>query len=142
MKTNEEVSFLIKQIHDSVSKKANYQLNKYDVTLSQGRILAYLHQRIGMKTSQKDIEKYLGVTHPTVIGTLKRLEKKGLIKSQIDDEDKRVKNVYLTPKEEFIHQRMQGFQNQMEENLLSGLKEGEIVKLKRILKKIYNNIQD
>lgn len=142
MHQNEDIGFLIKLIHDSVEKKTNYELKKLNITLSQGRILAYLHDHMGVKTSQKDIEEYFDVTHPTVIGILKRLENKGLITSEFDDEDKRVKNIYLTQKEESIHQKMSGFQKEMEQRLLNGLTVDQVAELKLQLKTIYSNIQD
>jgi MarR family multiple gene transcriptional regulator MgrA len=129
-------------IHDSIRKKANYELNNFDITLSQCRILDYLYERQNIKTSQKDIEEHYDVTHPTVIGILKRMKNKGFVITRSDDEDKRFNNICLTSKGETIHQKMSGFQNQMEQNLLKGLTDNQVQELKRYLKIISNNLQD
>ena len=68
MHQNDDIGFLIKIIAECFDKMANQNLKQFDLTLSQGRILKYMSERIGEKTSQKDIEDYFDVTHPTVIG--------------------------------------------------------------------------
>lgn len=141
MHLNDDVGFVIKLINDDIEKKSNQKLKQFNLTLSQGLVLAYLHERNELKTSQKDIENYLGVAHPTVVGILSRLESKGLITSQFDPEDKRIKNIYLTQKEASIYNDMRDFQSQMEQNLLRGLTDDQIRELMHLLKLIYHNIQ-
>jgi len=132
----------IKIISDCVEKAANQHLKQLNLTLSQARILLYLRERKGEKTSQKDIEDYFEVTHPTVIGILKRLESKGFISSEFDSEDKRVKNVYLTENEASIYDEMDDFKKTTEQKLLQGLTDVQIQELKSLLKSVYKNIQD
>ncbi|AOT70338.1 MarR family winged helix-turn-helix transcriptional regulator [Geosporobacter ferrireducens] len=142
MHQNEDVGFLIKLIHDCIERKSNQKLKLFDLTLSQGRVLAYLNERKGLKTSQKDIEDYLEVAHPTVVGILKRLESKGFITSEFDAEDKRVKNVYLTQNEASVHRAMCEFKIQMEQKLLQGLTDTQVEELLYLLNLIYENIQE
>ena len=132
----------VKIISDCVEKAANQHFKQLNLTLSQARILIYLRGRNGEKTSQKDIEDYFEVTHPTVIGILKRLESKGLITSGFDSEDKRVKNIYLTENEASIYNAMDDFKNTMEQKLMQGLTDVQIQELKALLKSVYENIQD
>ncbi|KAF1084998.1 Transcriptional regulator SlyA [Sporotomaculum syntrophicum] len=133
---------LVKLISDCIEKEANQHLKQYNLTLSQARILIYLRERMGEKTSQKDIEDYFEVTHPTVIGILKRLESKGLITSEFDSKDKRIKNIYLTENEASIYKAMDDFRKTTEQKLLQGLTEVQIQELKSLLKSVYANIQE
>ena len=50
------------------------------------------------KTSvtQKSIGNYLNVSHPTVVGIISRMEKKGYLRSYTDDGDRRNKIVEMT----------------------------------------------
>lgn len=142
MPHNDDIGFLIKRISDCIQKTANQHLKQFDLTLSQARILLYLRGRKGIKTSQKDIEDDFQVTHPTVIGILNRLEGKGFVKSEIDSEDKRVKNIYLTEKVTAVYSAMDDFEKTTEERLLQGLTNGRIQELRLLLKSVYKNIQD
>lgn len=141
MYRNEDIGFLIKLIGDAIETRANQKLKHYDMTLSQGRILAYLYSRDGMKTSQKDMEDYFQVTHPTIIGILKRLESKGFITSEFDTIDKRIKNIYLTDKEKKRTKKASLFQHEMEETLLAGMDHEQIGELKSKLYKVLLNLE-
>ncbi|HWP95640.1 MAG TPA: MarR family transcriptional regulator [Syntrophomonadaceae bacterium] len=132
----------IKIISDCVEKAANQHFKQLNLTLSQARILIYLRERKGEKTSQKDIEDYFEVTHPTVSGILKRLENKGFITSEFDSEDKRVKIIYLTENDAAIYNGMDDFKKTTEQKLLQGLTDVQIQELKSLLKSVYENIQD
>lgn len=142
MYRNEDIGFIIKLIGDAIETKANQKLKHYDMTLSQGRVLSYLHHRRGMKTSQRDMEEYFQVTHPTIIGILKRLESKGLITSEYDTVDKRIKNVYLTRDHESKSIKASDFQVEMEETLVRGFTAEQISELKEALFTLYRNIEN
>jgi len=132
----------VKLISDYIEKAANQHLKPFNLTLSQIRILNFLRERKGEKTSQKDIEDYFEVTHPTVIGILKRLERKGFVTSEFDSEDKRVKNIYLTENEDSVYNAMDDFKKTTEQKLLQGLTTVQIQEVRSLLKSFYENIQD
>jgi MarR family transcriptional regulator, repressor for mepA len=138
----DDIGFLVKLIHDRIEKNANKDLSPFDLTLSQGRVLGYLQERTGQVTSQKDIEAYLGVTHPTTAGILRRLESKGLIATEFDGDDRRVKNVHPTPQGLEVYQTIVRSHGKMESNLLRGLTTTQRADLVKLLKLVYRNIQD
>ena len=143
MYLSDDIGLLIKIITECIDRIANQNLKQFDLTLSQGRILLYLRERIGIKTSQKDIEDYFDVTHPTVIGILDRLESKGFIGSEFDSEDRRVKNVHLIPEKEIsVYYAMDDFKKTLEQKLLRGLTDVQIKELQSLLKLILNNLQN
>ncbi len=65
------------------------------MTCTQHRTLVFL-EKAGGKSTQKEIETYLEVSHPTVVGILSGLESKGLVQCRLDSDDKRVKRVFLS----------------------------------------------
>ena len=62
-----DVGYLIKRINDKLAVRADAELKQYHLTMSQGRVFLYLSSRGGQAT-QKEIETFLGVAHPTVVG--------------------------------------------------------------------------
>lgn len=88
------------------------------------------------------MEEYFQVTHPTIIGILKRLESKGLITSEYDTVDKRIKNVYLTRDHESKSIKASDFQVEMEETLVRGFTVEQISELKEALFTLYRNIEN
>ncbi len=89
------VGFLMKQISDKVKVSVDASLKSQNITLSQYRVLKYIADS---KTSvtQKSIGNYLNVSHPTVVGIISRMEKKGYLRSYTDDGDRRNKIVEMT----------------------------------------------
>jgi len=141
MDHNTNISFLIKLIGDTIETKSNKRLKPYGITLSQERVLAYLYERKSEKTSQKDMEEYFQVTHPTIIGILKRLESKGLIYSEVDEIDKRVRNISLSPDFELKSGAIISFQKDMEKQMLVDVSEVETMILRDHLHKLLSNVE-
>lgn len=137
---SESVGFLIKIIHDCIEKNANHNLKNFGLTLTQTRVLMFLRKRGELKTSQRDIEDYLKVSHPTVVGIIQRLESKGFIKCVTDPGDKRMKNICLTSKENEFLLEMERSKQEVERTLLKNFSEKETNQLKSMLKRAYNNI--
>ena len=64
--------------------------------IHRARVLTFLLKSQDKTIIQKDIEEYLELRHPTIIGILQRMEAKGLIVSTVDQQDKRQKIIALT----------------------------------------------
>ena len=73
-----DVGYLIKRINDKLAVRADAELKQYHLTMSQGRVFLYLSSRGGQAT-QKEIETFLGVAHPTVVGLVSRMEQSGYV---------------------------------------------------------------
>ncbi len=139
---NEDMGFLIQLISNLLRKAANHELEANGITIRQGRVLGYLHEREGLVTTQKDIQEHFEITHPTAVGIIKRLEQKELIRTRTDERDRRVKIVELDEKEESLHRRMIGLKEKMENRLSAGLSEGERAELTRLLVRIHDNLKE
>ncbi len=137
---NEDIGFLIKLVGDTIETTTNQKLKPYDITLSQGRVLSYLNSRNGLKTSQKMLEEYFKVTHPTMIGILKRLEAKDLIISLVDPDDRRIRNIYLNNSKIKKAKLDKIFTQKIHGNILQGFEDEKVVQLKEMLKVILDNI--
>ena len=126
-----DVGYLIKRINDKLKVRADAELKKYHLTMSQSRVLVYLRSRGGQAT-QKEIEIFLDVAHPTVVGLVSRMEQNGYVTCW-PCEDGRNKYVKLTPQAEAIDKDMQRNQLENEEMLLAPLSPEDRERLRDLL---------
>ena len=126
-----DVGYLIKSINDKLKVRADAELKKYHLTMSQSRVLVYLRSRGGQAT-QKEIETFLDVAHPTVVGLVSRMEQNGYVTCW-PCEDGRNKYVKLTPQAEAIDKDMQRNQLENEEMLLAPLSPEDRERLRDLL---------
>lgn len=139
MSGDKDIGYLIKNINDKLKVKADNQLKEYDLTMTQSRVFAFLESKNGLAT-QKEIEVFLDVSHPTVVGIVSRMEKKGYLRTWIDEEDKRNKMVQLTEKALGIGTNLKEDMQKNEQKLLSPLSNEEVKSLREILIKISNHL--
>ena len=126
-----DVGYLIKSINDKLKVRADAELKQYHLTMSQSRVLVYLRSQGGQAT-QKEIETFLDVAHPTVVGLVSRMEQNGYVTCW-PCEDGRNKYVKLTPQAEAIDKDMQENMHANEEMLLSPLSPEEREQLRKLL---------
>lgn len=134
-----DVGYLIKNINDKLKVKADADLKRYNLTFTQSRVFAFLQDN-GGQTTQKEIELFLEVSHPTVVGIVSRMEQNGHVTTWIDSNDKRNKNVKLTKQAEEIGIDMEQNMLANEKMLLAPLTEEDAEKLKEMLLLIANNL--
>ena len=135
-----DIGYLIKNINDKLKVKADADLKHSNLTLAQSRVLAFLDRRGGQAT-QKEIEVYLEVSHPTVVGIISRMKKNGHLRCWVDETDKRNKIVALTEQARALGEEMEQRISANEKMLLASLSEADIKKLKQMLLIIYNNLE-
>ena len=129
-------SALIKQINDSLEKNANNTLRAEDLTMSQIAVLIALDQASEQTLSMKNLQDRFGVAQPTMFGTVKRLEAKGLVNSFANPQDRRMKLVQLTQAGKkkcdagYVHM------DDTEEQLLNTLNDTERQQFRQLLEKI------
>ena len=90
-----------KYIHDAVEKIGNQNSKKSDLTFSQVHVICFFCESHEKSISLKDLENEFNLSHPTIIGIVDRLEKKGYVISSQNEHDKRCR--LLTPTEKAVH---------------------------------------
>lgn len=135
----EPVGYLLKQITDKIKASADASLKSKALTLSQMRVLEFVSNHTEGVT-QKAIEEHFQVSHPTIVGIITRMEKKGYLECWMDPEDKRNKMVCLTPKAWPIAREMKQEIEMQEIRLLKGLSEEQIDGLCEALCRILENV--
>ena len=133
------IPFLMKLITDRASTLFAAR-EDCPVTAAQGRVLMYLKKQEGRVVSQRELEKYLGVSHATEKGLVERLDEKGYVRTAFDAADGRVKNVYLTDASARYKERVHDLIEELDTRMMAGLSPAEQRELARMLEKIYDNI--
>lgn len=135
-----DVGYLIKNINDKLKVKADADLKRYHLTLTQSRVFAFLNSKGGQAT-QKEIEIFLEVSHPTVVGIVSRMEQNGYVTSWIDGNGNRNKNVKLTKQAEALGMDMERSILANEQKMLASLSVEDVERLRETLLIISKNLE-
>lgn len=136
-----KIGRLLKMISDRKQAEGNVALKKKNLTFIQSQVIRYLYHH-GGKATQKDIETYLGVSHPTVVGIVSRMEKNGFLICSTDPVDRRQKNVEMTQAAADVQHQIIAEMKAADEKMLKGLSEEEVQELYRMLEIMYRNISE
>ncbi|MGN1387800.1 MAG: MarR family winged helix-turn-helix transcriptional regulator [Bacillus sp. (in: firmicutes)] len=132
----------IKMIDNLAYKHAEQDFKGTELTPVQGQVLMYLAMNPHKTINQKDIERELSLSNPTVSGLLNRLEKKGFIQKVIAPNDNRYKIITLTEKSMMYTEEIFHKMNRTENLLLKGFSSEEIQQLNHFLNRIAQNISE
>lgn len=132
---------LLKQINDIMEKNANNALRGADLTISQSGVLVLLDGKEEKEATFKELEKSFGVSQPTMVGIISRLEQKNQVEILDDPSDKRIRRAHLT--KEGADKCKEGYKHMKaaEELLLGSLTEDEKKEFLRLLIKIRGSME-
>lgn len=132
----DDLGYLIKQISDKMRAAADVDFREHGLTFSQVHVLDFV-QACGGSATQKEIEIYLGVSHPTIVGLVSRLEKSGFVTSHIDEKDRRNKIVCETEKARQTQKSLIEERKKREKRLAKALGQTEREQLMHLLSRLY-----
>lgn len=138
----EYVGLYLKRISEALDKRMDAQLRAYGLTNTQAHVLAYLRRRKGESVTLKDVEQFLGVSHATVSGVVRRLQKNGYLAVCVDETDKRARNLTATRKEEEFFETLRANRQSAEDRILQGFDARERAQLSAYLQRIYENVKE
>ena len=114
----------------------------YNITGSNGWILAFLYEHEGEDVYQKDLEEAFSVTRSTVSKVVKLMESKGLIRRESVFHDARLKKLILTDKGREVHQLAAKGNEQLEIRLEKGFSPMEKEQLLSFLRRVTENLEN
>ena len=140
----EHVGLLVKFINGRVVTKINKNLAEFNLTGVQHEILCFIdrneHER---DVFQKDVEKHLKLTNPTITGIIKRLEEKGMIVRCASTGDARCKCLHVTEEgHNILHKCFHQGILSVEAKLVKNISEKDQVLLKELLYKALKNLEE
>ena len=90
-----KTGYLLKLVVERLRGDVDAGLKQHNLTWVQSRLIGFLAYRGGQAT-QKELERFLEVSHPTVVGIVSRMEQNGFVECRTDRLDRRNKLVSLT----------------------------------------------
>ncbi|MDU5262774.1 MAG: MarR family transcriptional regulator [Clostridium celatum] len=140
----EHVGLLVKFINGKVNNRVNKNLAEFNLTGVQHEILCFINRNEHERdVFQKDIEKCLKLTNPTVTGIVKRLEEKEMIVRCPSSADARYKCLHVTEKgKEVICKSFKFGAENIEKQLVKGMSDEEIKMLKDLLYRALRNMEE
>ena len=135
-----DIGHMLKQLESKLHTRANATFSKSELTYSQVRVLKIIWKHGGQVT-QKEIEKELKVSHPPIVGIVRRLEKSGYVNCHVDPDDRRNKLVCGTERA-LKHRKWHDARiRETEKQLTEGFSSQELQTLREMLKRLYKNIE-
>ena len=132
----DKVAILIKKAALEFDKVSNQILAEYYLTASQFKVLKFLYSAETRTAKVCDIERHYSMTHPTTIGLLDNLEKKGFINRIVNPEDARSKQISLTEKAVNLEGEIIEVGDKIEDKLTENLTQTEKAELVKLLQKL------
>ena len=129
----------LKMVEHLAKRIGDEHLKKIDLTQSQADVIVLLAHESDKVFRQRDIERALNYSNPTVTGLINRLEQKGFIVRRIDPEDSRARIISLTDKALQIIEEIYESICQTEQMLLEGFSEEEVELLQPLMSRIAKN---
>ena len=131
-----KVAILVKKASLEFDKISNPYFTEYDLTASQYRVIKFLYAQSTRTARVVDLERQYSMTHPTTLGLLDALEKKGFTTRVDNPNDARGKLVALTAKADEMQHELEELGTKIEDKLTEKLTREEKEQLVTLLQKL------
>lgn len=132
----DKVAILIKKAALEFDKSANPVLEKYDLSPAQYKVMKYIYSEYENGVRLVDLENFLSVTHPTAIGLVQNLEKKGYVVYRENPAHARSRLIWPTELALEKKEELETVGDQLEIMLTENLSDEEKKELIRLLRKL------
>lgn len=138
------VGLLVKFLNNAITNEVNRNLMQFNLTAAQHEVLVYVLKNENKRAIfQKDVEKHLKLTNPTVTGIIKRLEEKDMIVRCASSGDARCKCLHVTEEgHKVLHKCFHQGILSVEAKVIQNMTEEEQVILKKLLYKALKNLEE
>lgn len=131
---------LIKRISEKMEREGNRRLLEKGVTLSQLKVLLHLMTQSKHDLTLKELESYFGMSQATIAGIAARLERKRLVTSTGDRNDRRIKHIRVSAAGEALCKDAEAEKQAGEAWLVRCLSDEEKSLLNTLLVKVYEGM--
>ena len=132
----DKAAILIKKAALEFDKISNAVLEEYDLTTAQYKVMKYLYEEAENGVRIVDLEKYYSMSHPTAIGIVQNLEKKGLVTYRENPNNARSR--FIVPTDDALQKEkaLNAVGEKLETELTQNLSENERQQLVDLLRKM------
>lgn len=117
------IGFLIADVARLMRASFDRRVRRIGLTRSQWLVLSRLHRHPGI--SQSELAEMLEVERATAGRMVDRLERRGWLVRRADPADRRINRLYLTAEAEGVQAEMGLIAEQLLDDAMAGLEEGE-----------------
>lgn len=134
----DSLGFILSKVNTKLKNEFFQRLREYDMTPEQWAILCCLWEKDGI--SPKEIAQMTCKDKPTTGRIVDKLIKKGFVVRTLHPTDKRAFQVFLTKEGIALHEQLVPIANQLLEKATNGIRANEVIGLKKLLNRLYENI--
>lgn len=109
-----------------------------DVDMQQNPILQYV--RANPQCTQVELAKALAVSPASIASSVKRMQKTGLIRKEVDEKDLRQNRLSITQKGLEISEKCQKIAHDLNQKMYDGFSEEELTELESYLERLIHNL--
>ena len=132
----DKAAILIKKAALEFDKIANQTLEQYDLSAAQYKVMKYIFDEYENGVRLVDLENYSSMTHPTAIGLVQNLEKKGFCEYRENPNHARSRLIYPTDKALQLQAELEKVGGDLEQQLTQRLNDDEKKELIELLRKL------
>lgn len=135
-----KTSTLIKKAARLLEKKANLLLKPYDITHGYTYFLMELYKKDGQ--TQAELQRAIGgIENPTIVRTLDRMERDGLVERKQSQTDRRAFLIYLTEKGKACEKDVIGAAQSLNASMQTSFSKEEHEKFQSYLLRLIENLE-
>ncbi len=133
----------MKRIVHAFVRERNRRMSRYNLTSAQVDVLILLLRAPeGGEMYQRSIQERLGLSCPTVNGLLERLKRKGFIRFEKAESDRRRKRIVLTEKGRETDGILQPLGAEWEKQVTQNFSDAELLVLGQLMRKLEANLKE
>ena len=129
--------FWLRRASLAMRKVVDDELHSHGLTGAQFEVLRQLWQNDRLE--MRSLQQQLGITSPTLTGIVDGLVGHGMVERRLSPEDARVRQLFLTPQGQSMHEEICTSIEQAHLRLLAGFSPAEATLLKDWLQRIVAN---
>ena len=130
----ESLGYLIHRAARAFANRLGSELRPFDVGTGQWAVLMHLWSNDGM--TQAQLARRVAIEQPTMVGTIDRLERDGLVTRTPDPNDGRASRITLTERGWALRDALVPLANGVNRAAAAALTESEAATLRRLLAKL------
>ncbi len=132
----------IKRASLAMTGHVNDLLRPSDLTYSQWQVLSFVARHADGAATQKELQCWLKVEAATLTGVIDGLERRGWLTRAESADDRRVRQLALTPAGEDAYQSVSPWLSRsVQARVLEGLSPGQVAVAREVLQRVVENLE-
>ena len=130
----DSLGYLVNRMARLMAHELAERIRPAGVAIGQWAVLLFLWARDGM--TQAELSRVVAIEPPTMVRTIDRMVRDGLVKRALDPDDGRLSRIFLTERARSLRDELVPLAAAVNQEILSGLTANEARTLRRLLTKL------